>query len=70
VNCLQTSAQRQVVFNDLTRMAEDLTIQPDLAEKWDYTPDLKTWTFYLRAGVKFLTAPPWSQKTSSRCSAG
>ncbi|MBV9786103.1 MAG: ABC transporter substrate-binding protein [Acidisphaera sp.] len=42
-----------LVFNGLTRMREDLTIEPDLAESWDYTPDLKQWTFHLRHGVKF-----------------
>ena len=42
-----------LVFNGLTRMAADLTTQPDLAERWDYTPDLKRWTFHLRQGVKF-----------------
>src|SRR5712692_3001376 len=30
----------------------DLTIMPDLAERWEYTDD-KTVVFYLRQGVKF-----------------
>ncbi len=42
-----------LVFNGLTRMAEDLTVQPDLAERWEYGSDLKSWTFHLRRGVKF-----------------
>lgn len=42
-----------LVFNGLTRMREDLTIAPDLAEKWTYTDDLKRWTFTLRQGVLF-----------------
>ena len=42
-----------LVFNGLTRMAEDLITQPDLAERWEFTPDLKSWTFHLRQGVKF-----------------
>ena len=29
------------------------TIIPDLAYKWDIAPDGKTYTFYLRQGVKF-----------------
>ena len=42
-----------LVFNGLTRMAEDQTIHPDLAERWEYSDDLKRWTFHLRQGVKF-----------------
>jgi len=42
-----------LVFNGLTLMAEDLTVHPDLAEKWEYSEDLKRWTFHLRQGVKF-----------------
>ena len=42
-----------LVFNGLTRMAEDLSTQPDLAESWAYSEDLKRWTFKLRRGVKF-----------------
>ena len=35
----------------------DLTIMPDLAERWEYTDD-KTVVFYLRQGVKFHNKPP------------
>jgi peptide/nickel transport system substrate-binding protein len=42
-----------LVFNGLTRMAEDQTVHPDLAERWEYSEDLKRWTFHLRTGVKF-----------------
>ena len=42
-----------LVFNGLTRMAEDQTIHPDLAASWTYTDDLKRWTFRLRPGIKF-----------------
>ena len=42
-----------LVFNGLTRMAADLSTQPDLAESWTYSDDLKHWTFKLRHGVKF-----------------
>ena len=42
-----------LVFNGLTRMRADLSVEPELAEKWEYTPDLKSWTFHLRHGVKF-----------------
>ena len=42
-----------LAFNGLTRMSEDLVVQPDLAESWTYSTDIKEWTFKLRRGVKF-----------------
>jgi len=42
-----------LVFNGLTRIREDLVLEPDLAESWSYSDDIKTWTFKLRRGVKF-----------------
>lgn len=42
-----------LVFNGLTRMREDLSVEPDLAERWSYSEDLKRWTFTLRRGVLF-----------------
>src|SRR5580692_6256189 len=42
-----------LVFNGLTRMREDLSVEPDLAESWKFSDDLKQWTFTLRRGVKF-----------------
>lgn len=42
-----------LVFNGLTRMREDLVVEPELAERWSFSEDLRTWTFALRRGVKF-----------------
>ena len=42
-----------LVFNGLTRMREDLVVEPDLAESWSFSDDIKTWTFKLKKGVKF-----------------
>lgn len=41
------------VFEGLTRFDEKNQLQPALAEKWDVSPDGKTYTFHLRSGVKF-----------------
>lgn len=54
-----------LVYNGLVRFPYgheqkdpyDLTIMPDLAERWEYT-DPKTVVFYLRKGVKFHNKPP------------
>ena len=42
-----------LVFGGLVRIDENLKFQGELAERWESSPDLKTWTFYLRKGVKF-----------------
>lgn len=42
-----------LVFGGLLRITEDLKFQGELAERWESSEDLKTWTFYLRRGVKF-----------------
>ena len=42
-----------LVFSGLTVIDRDMTTKPDLAYKWESSQDLKTWTFYLRQGVKF-----------------
>ncbi|MEJ0016508.1 MAG: ABC transporter substrate-binding protein [Acetobacteraceae bacterium] len=45
------------MFNGLVRFApgstDPATLEPDLAEKWESSPDGKTWTFHLRHGVQF-----------------
>ncbi|WP_431288107.1 ABC transporter substrate-binding protein [Roseateles chitinivorans] len=41
------------VLEPLTKVAEDGSAQPLLALRWSASPDLKTWTFTLRPGVRF-----------------
>ncbi len=54
------------VFSSLVRtdpMKEDVTVEnmiPDLAEKWQISPDNKTYTFSLRKGVKFHDGKPFT----------
>jgi peptide/nickel transport system substrate-binding protein len=42
-----------LAFNGLTKIREDLVLEPDLAASWTFSDDIKTWTFKLRTGVKF-----------------
>lgn len=45
------------IYNGLVRFppgsADPKDLEPDLAERWEVSPDKKTWTFFLRKGVKF-----------------
>lgn len=42
-----------LVFNALTLIDRDMSLKPDLAERWESSKDLRTWTFHLRKGVNF-----------------
>src|SRR5215470_14906778 len=44
---------RQLMFNGLTRKDDKFNAVPDLAEKFESSPDYKTFTFYLRPNLKF-----------------
>jgi len=50
------------IFEGLTKINEDFSITPLLAEKWTFSPDLKTLTFTLRKGVKFQDGETFSSK--------
>lgn len=48
------------VFNRLTAQDTKLQVIPDLAQSWDVSEDLKTYTFHLRPGVKFHNGKPFT----------
>jgi peptide/nickel transport system substrate-binding protein len=60
-----TQNAASMIYNGLVRLTyvheqkspTDLTIMPDLAERWEYSDD-KTLVFYLRKGVTFHNKPP------------
>ena len=41
------------IFSGLVKFDSELKIVPDLAERWDISPDGKTYTFYLRKDAMF-----------------
>ena len=41
------------VYNTLTEISVEGTAIPELAERWESSPDAKVWTFTLRQGVTF-----------------
>ncbi len=47
------------IFETLTKIQPDGSTTPLLAQSWTSSPDLKTWTFKLRAGVKFHNGQPF-----------
>src|ERR1700733_8241812 len=50
------------IFEGLTKINEDFSITPLLADKWNFSPDLKTLTFNLKKGVKFQDGEPFTSK--------
>jgi peptide/nickel transport system substrate-binding protein len=50
------------IFEGLVKINEDFSVTPLLAEKWDFSPDLKTLTFTLKPNVKFQDGEPFSSK--------
>ena len=50
------------IFEGLTKINEDFSVTPLLADKWTFSPDLKTLTFTLKPNVKFQDGEPFSSK--------
>ena len=48
------------VYETLTKIGSDSQVTGLLAESWTASPDLKTWTFKLRKGVKFHNGEPFT----------
>lgn len=49
-----------LIFNGLTRADERDVIKPDLADKWDISPDGLIYTFTLRSDIKWSDGAPFS----------
>lgn len=46
------------LFEGLVSVDSDGNEQPGIAERWEHSPDFKTWTFYLRPNVKWSNGDP------------
>jgi peptide/nickel transport system substrate-binding protein len=51
------------VLETLTKINSDGSVTPLLAESWEVSPDLRTYTFKLRRGVKFQNGEPFNAQT-------
>lgn len=50
------------IFEGLVKVNEDFSVTPLLADKWTFSPDLKTLTFDLKKGVKFQDGEAFTSK--------
>jgi peptide/nickel transport system substrate-binding protein len=48
------------IYETLTKINGDGKVTPLLAESWEISPDLKTYTFKLRKGLKFQNGEPFN----------
>ncbi|WP_399679958.1 ABC transporter substrate-binding protein [Xenophilus sp.] len=51
------------VMETLTKINPDGSVSPLLAESWEVSPDLKTYTFKLRKGITFQNGEPFNAQT-------
>ena len=43
----------ELLYSNLTRLKDDMSVEPDLATDWSPNDDLTEWTFKLRPNIKF-----------------
>ena len=56
-----SSRQAQAfIFQGLMRLDSDLAYTPELAERYEFSPDGKKWTFYLRKDVQWHDGAPFT----------
>jgi ABC-type transport system substrate-binding protein len=48
----------QNIFSKLVSLADDGGILPEIAERWDESADGRTYTFYIRRGIRFHDGQP------------
>lgn len=58
INSLVFGNLYEYMYGGLTRYDKDAHVIPDLAERWDKSPDGLVYTFHLRDGIKFANGKP------------
>ncbi|MCA1668164.1 MAG: peptide ABC transporter substrate-binding protein [Thermomicrobia bacterium] len=58
INALIFGNLYEYFYGGLTRYDKDAHVIPDLAERWDKSPDGLVYTFHLRDGIKFANGKP------------
>ena len=53
------------IFETLTKINPDSSVSPLLAESWEVSPDLRTYTFRLKKGVKFSNGEPFNAQSAA-----
>ena len=53
-------ARGRLIYNNLTRLQEDLTAKPELAESFEANDDVTEWTFKLRKGIEWHDGSPFT----------
>lgn len=52
------------IYETLTKIQSDGSVVPMLAESWEVSPDLRTYTFHLRHGVRFHNGEAFNAHTA------
>jgi peptide/nickel transport system substrate-binding protein len=52
------------IYETLTKINPDGSVSPLLAESWEISPDMRTYTFRLRKGVKFQNGEAFNAQTA------
>ncbi len=52
----------QNIFDALLFRNDEMELEPALARSWKVSPDGRTWTFFLRRGVKFHNGEPFNAR--------
>lgn len=63
---LETTSVDSMIFTGLTKFDEKNLAVPDLATRWDISPDGLNYTFYLRQDVKWHDGVPFTAGDDKR----